>query len=67
MRDTEWFADHGWGVFCHYLTSPQTTADEWNRRVDAFNVAGLARQLASVNTRISLLRSVRAQALLCAQ
>ena len=19
MRDTEWFADHGWGVFCHYL------------------------------------------------
>ncbi len=49
MRDTEWFAKHGWGVFCHYLTSPQTTADEWNRQVDAFDVAGLAGQLAAVN------------------
>lgn len=51
MRDTEWFAGNGWGVFCHYLTSPQTTAEEWNRRVDAFDVEGLAGQLASVNAR----------------
>jgi len=51
MRQTEWFANHGWGVFCHYLTSPQTTADEWNRQVDAFDVAGLARQLAAVQAR----------------
>lgn len=51
MRDTEWFASLGWGVFCHYLTAPQTTADEWNRQVDAFDVTGLARQLASVNAR----------------
>lgn len=51
MRDTEWFANHGWGVFCHYLTSPQTTADEWNRHVDAFDVVGLARQLESVHAR----------------
>ena len=48
MADTEWFAHAGWGVFCHYLTGPQTTADEWNRQVDAFDVAALARQLASV-------------------
>ncbi len=49
MRDTEWFARRRWGVFCHYLTSPQTTVDEWNRRVDAFDVAALAGRLASVN------------------
>lgn len=49
MRDTGWLADDRWGVFCHYLTSPETTAEEWNRQVDAFDVAGLARQLASVN------------------
>ena len=48
MRDTEWFAKARWGVFCHYLTAPQTTADEWNRLVDAFDVEGLARQLQSV-------------------
>jgi len=51
MRDTEWFARLGWGVFCHYLTAPQTTADEWNRRVDAFDATGLAEQLASVEAR----------------
>ena len=48
MHDTEWFARSGWGVFCHYLTVPPTTADAWNRRVDALDVAGLARQLQSV-------------------
>lgn len=46
---TAWFARCGWGVFCHYLTTPQTTADEWNRMVNAFDVAGLARQLQSVH------------------
>jgi hypothetical protein len=51
MRDTEWFANRGWGVFCHYLTGPETTADAWNRQVDAFDVASLARQLHSVQTR----------------
>ncbi|MFH1006087.1 MAG: alpha-L-fucosidase [Candidatus Latescibacterota bacterium] len=48
MRNTDWFASHGWGVFCHYLTQAETTADQWNRQVDAFDVAGLARQLQSV-------------------
>lgn len=49
MRDTKWFADCGWGVFCHYLTVPETSADEWNRQVDAFDVAALAKQLQSVH------------------
>ncbi len=50
-RDTEWFARCGWGVFCHYLTSPQTTVDEWNRQVESFDVEALAGQLAGVGAR----------------
>lgn len=44
-----------WGVFSHYLASPasstegsELTVDEWNRRIDAFDVDGLATQLADV-------------------
>ena len=47
-RDTDWFAQCGWGVFCHYLTSAETSAEEWNARVDAFDVKGLAEELRSV-------------------
>lgn len=49
MRDTEWFARLGWGVFCHYLTQPEMSAEEWNRQVDAFDIPGLARQLSSMH------------------
>lgn len=49
MRNIEWFAGCGWGVFCHYLTRPETSADDWNQQVDAFDVDALARQLQSVN------------------
>ena len=48
MRDTEWLARSGWGVFCHYLTRPETSADAWNRQVDEFSVTGLAAQLDAV-------------------
>jgi hypothetical protein len=51
MPDTNWFAQCKWGVFCHYLTKPQTSVEEWNRQVDAFDVKGLARQLESVRAR----------------
>lgn len=51
-----WLRHARWGVFCHYLAdeaSAQSTApmdaDTWNRRVDSFDAARLARQLASVN------------------
>ena len=51
----DWLRDARWGVFTHYLESPAsstrpgtTSADAWNRRVDAFDVEALARQLASV-------------------
>ncbi|MFH0795814.1 MAG: hypothetical protein V2A65_02005 [Candidatus Omnitrophota bacterium] len=58
--DTEWFKDAGWGVFCHYLADlpglsnslgKGLSADDWNRRVDAFNLAGLVQQLESIGTR----------------
>ena len=56
MHDrTEWFAACGWGVFCHYLGAPPSsdggadlTADAWNSQVDAFDVNGLANQLAEI-------------------
>lgn len=53
--NTDWFAACGWGVFCHYLGAMPSTAGgaelsaaAWNAQVDAFDVPGLARQLASV-------------------
>jgi hypothetical protein len=46
--NTDWFHDAAWGVFFHYLTTPETTSDEWNRRVDGFDVTLFARQLAEV-------------------
>ena len=52
IDNTQWFADCGWGVFCHYLGAPPSsdggaglTAEEWNNQVDAFDVQGLASQL----------------------
>lgn len=52
---TKWFADCGWGVFCHWLAaSPSSpggaalSAEAWNRQVDAFDAKGLAEQLASI-------------------
>lgn len=56
MKDnTEWFAECGWGVFCHWLGAPpsssggsELSAEEWNRDVDAFDAQGLADQLAAI-------------------
>jgi hypothetical protein len=44
---TRWFADAGWGAFAHYLTSAEMDAATWDQQVAAFNVDGLAYQLAS--------------------
>lgn len=58
MPNTNWFADCGWGVFCHYLANRPggsddtgSTAEAWDQQVAAFDVKGLARQLQSVQTR----------------
>ena len=50
---TDWFQQARWGVMTHYLGAPpsskggaELTAEMWNEQVDAFDVAGLAGQLA---------------------
>ena len=44
---TDWFHRARWGASSHYLVSPELSAADWNRRIDAFDVTGLARALAS--------------------
>ena len=51
---TDWFHQARWGVMTHYLgAAPSSsggadvTAEMWNRQIDAFDVQGLADQLAS--------------------
>ncbi|MBI4976423.1 MAG: alpha-L-fucosidase [Spirochaetes bacterium] len=55
QTSTDWFRDAKWGVFFHYLASPASstdapgmTVDEWNRRIDGFDVDALAEQLAEI-------------------
>ncbi len=50
---SEWMSTAKWGLFMHFLSAPPSTsvagvqnADEWNRKVDAFNTDKLAEQLA---------------------
>lgn len=52
--NTDWFMQCRWGMFTHYLADsasnlkPTTLpVGDWNRRIDAFDVNGLARQLAA--------------------
>ena len=52
--DTDWFMNCRWGMFTHYLADSasnlkpiELTADAWNRRIDVFNVDGLAKQLSN--------------------
>jgi hypothetical protein len=45
----EWMRGARWGVFMHYLAdSPDVPSEEWNRRINEFDVAGLAGQLESM-------------------
>ncbi len=48
--NTDWFRDARWGVFTHYLAGKEVTAEEWNSRVDRFDVIGLSQQLKSIGT-----------------
>lgn len=47
---TEWFKEARWGVFAHYLTGKELTAEDWNAQVDQFDVEGLTKQLVSTGT-----------------
>lgn len=48
---TDWFKQAKWGVFTHYLTGEKTSAEDWNRQVDSFDVKALAKQLKSTGAR----------------
>lgn len=52
--NTDWFYHSKWGVMCHWLAAPPSSRDlptmtpeDWNLRVDGFDLEGLADQLAS--------------------
>jgi len=47
----DWFRDAKWGVFTHFLTGADMTTEDWNRRVNAFDVQGLARQLQAIGAK----------------
>ena len=58
---TDWLHDARWGVMTHYLGAPpsskggaELTAEMWNKQVDAFDVNGLADQLASAGAKYLL-------------
>ncbi len=58
---TDWFHQARWGVMTHYLGAPpscsggaELTAEMWNRQVDAFDVEGLAEQIASTGAKYLL-------------
>lgn len=60
-ESTDWFQQARWGVMTHYLGAPpsskggaELTAEMWNRQVDAFDVTGLADQLASTGAKYLL-------------
>lgn len=46
-RSTEWFREAQWGVFAHYLGGG--TPEEWNARIDAFDIPALVEQIQRVN------------------
>ncbi len=58
---TDWFHEARWGVMTHYLGAPPSTAggaelsaEAWNKQVDAFDVQGLADQIASTGAKYLL-------------
>jgi hypothetical protein len=58
---TDWLHEAQWGVMTHYLGAPpssqggaELTAQMWNQQVDAFDVNGLADQLASARVKYLL-------------
>lgn len=47
----DWLKEAKWGVFTHYLTGVDATAEYWNEIVDSFDVNALANQLESVGAK----------------
>jgi len=56
--NTDWLKDSKWGVFVHFLAAEAGTdggadvsAEQWNARVDAFDVQGLGKQLRALGAK----------------
>ncbi|MBI4024540.1 MAG: hypothetical protein HY360_06130 [Verrucomicrobia bacterium] len=56
--NTDWFKNSKWGIFVHFLAAEASTsggaeisAEQWNARVAAFDVRGLAEQLRALDTK----------------
>lgn len=47
----EWFYKAKWGVFIHYLGQPSESSEEWNSRINNFNVEGLVKQLVELKVK----------------
>ena len=47
VHRTDWLHAARYGVFTHYLTAPETTAEAWDQQVSAVDVRRLAAQIAS--------------------
>jgi alpha-L-fucosidase len=57
----DWLRDARWGIMTHYLGAApssaggaELTAEAWNKQVDAFDVEGLVRQVASTGAKYLL-------------
>ncbi len=48
LERARWLPESGWGVFHHYLVPDSLSAEDWNRKVDGFDVKGLADQLTEI-------------------
>ena len=46
--DTDWFKDAKWGIFIHYLGSTEISAEQWNHRIDNFDIDGLVDQIKEI-------------------
>ncbi len=60
-ENTDWFRDAKFGVMTHYLGAlpssdggAELTAEKWNAQIDAFDVPGLVRQIASTGAKYHL-------------
>lgn len=60
--NTDWFKNSKWGVFLHFLAAPASSTggddfpvDKWNKRVESFDVLGLANQLEAVGAKYVIL------------
>ncbi len=45
-EEPAWFAEVKYGVMFHYLVDSRVSSEEWNKQVDAFDVAAFAETIA---------------------